>query len=98
MDLYWSNEALNEADAATAFYQERQSGLSKRFLDNLEDAATRIVRNPYLYKKIESNIRKCKVPHFPYALIYRTQQESLEIIAVMHLRKEPGYWKHRDSV
>jgi hypothetical protein len=43
----------------------------------------------------ESNIRKCKLPHFPYALIYRIQTDSIQIIAVMHLRQAPGYWKRR---
>jgi len=96
--LLWNKDALREADETAAFYQEKQSGLEKRFLDNLEDATARIARNPYLYRKIENNIRKCKLPHFPYAVIYRIEKETLEIIAIMHLRQAPGYWKHRDSV
>ncbi len=95
MILLWNEEALREADAAAAFYQDKQSGLGKRFLENLEDAASRIARSPYLYRKIEGNIRKCKLPHFPYAVIYRIRHESIEIIALMHLRQSPGYWKFR---
>jgi len=95
MLIVWDEEALREADAAAKFYQQKQSGLGKRFLDNLEDAASRILHRPYLYRQIEANIRKCKLPHFPYAVIYRIQADVIQIIAIMHLRQEPGYWKHR---
>ncbi|WP_424204564.1 hypothetical protein [Sulfuricaulis sp.] len=33
--------------------------------------------------------------HFPYGIIYRVRFDVIEIIAVMHLRRSPGYWKQR---
>jgi hypothetical protein len=33
MLVFWYEEALFEADAAAKFYQQRQVGLGKRFLD-----------------------------------------------------------------
>ncbi len=95
MLIVWDEEALSEADAAAVFYQQKQPGLGQRFLDNLEDAASKIAHRPYLYRQIEANIRKCKLPHFPYGVIYRIQADTIQIIAVMHLRQNPGYWKHR---
>ena len=92
---YFHPEALEEADQAAQFYEERQSGLGTRFLDVLEDALTRIQRNPRLYQKISGNIRKCRVLRFPYGIIFRDQDDSIEIIAVMHLKRKPGYWKAR---
>lgn len=41
-----------EASQATQSYEERQAGLEARFLDVLEDALTRIQRNPRLYQKV----------------------------------------------
>jgi plasmid stabilization system protein ParE len=95
MFIVWHEEAQSEADAAAEFYQQKQSGLEKCFLDNLEDAISKITRRPYLYRQIEANIRKCKLSHFPYTVIYRIQADAIQIIAVMHLRQEPGYWKYR---
>jgi len=89
MVLYWNKEAPRETDVADKFHQDRQFGVGKRFLGHLEDAASRITRNPYLYRKIEDDIRKCRLPHFSNALIYRIQPKSIPIIAVMHLRKAP---------
>jgi plasmid stabilization system protein ParE len=95
MKLRWHGEARAEADAAAAFYNEKQAGLAQRFLDDIEEALHRIQRHPYAYRLIEGDIRKCRVTHFPYGIIYRTRTDTIEIITVMHLRRSPGYWKQR---
>ena len=88
-------EALEEADNAAAFYGEQQLGLEVRFLEALNDTISRIRRNPLLYRCIEGEIRKCRITHFPYGIIYRVNNDRIEVIAVMHLRQRPGYWKSR---
>ena len=55
----------------------------------------RIQRHPLAYRQVEGDIRKCRVTHFPYGVIYRVRSDLIEIIAVMHLRRSPGYWKQR---
>lgn len=95
MKFRWHAEARKEADTAAAFYAEKQPGLAQRFLDDLEIALRRIQRHPHAYRQVESDIRRCRVPHFPYGVIYRVRADQIEIIAVMHLRKSPGYWKQR---
>ena len=89
-------EALQEIDEAAAFYKERQPGLEKRFLEALQDTIARIRRNPLLYRRVEGEIRKSRLLRFPYGVIYRLDESArVEILAVMHLRKQPGYWKAR---
>ena len=95
MTLRWHEEAREEADAAVAFYKEKQLSLAQRFLDDLEVALRRIQRHPQAYRQVEGDIRKCRVSHFPYGVIYRFRSDHIEIIAVMHLRRSPGYWKRR---
>lgn len=95
MKLRWHREARAETDAAAAFYNEKQAGLAQRFLDNLEEALHRIQRHPQAYRQVEGEIRKCRVAHFPFGVIYRVRSDSIEIIAVVHRRQSPGYWKQR---
>ncbi len=95
--LRWHAEAVDEADAAAAFYQEKQPGLEQRFLEVLEDALRRIQRRPKLYQSSEGDIRKCKLPRFPYGIIFREKPEHIEIIAIMHLHRRPGYWRARQK-
>ncbi len=89
-------KALQEADEAAAFYRERQPGLERRFLEALDDAIARIRRNPLIYRRVEGEIRKCRLLRFPYGLIYRLDPDDrLEVLAVMHTRKHQDYWKPR---
>jgi plasmid stabilization system protein ParE len=87
--------ALKEADEAANFYEKRQKGLGKRFIEALTDAINKIRSNPKLYGKVDDNIRKSRVLRFPYGIIYRVQNEYIEIIAVIHFKKKPDYWKCR---
>lgn len=88
-------KALEEADQAAAFYRAQKPGLEVRFLEALNDAISRIRRNPFLYRCIESDIRKCRIMRFPYGVIYRATEDSVQVIAIMHLRQRPDYWKSR---
>lgn len=94
MTIRWCPDALAEADAATEFYRDKRRGLAQRFLDNLEDALQRVEQHPHIYREVEPGIRKCRIRSFPYALIFR-DGPTIEIVAVMHIRQKPGYWKDR---
>ena len=87
--------AFEEADQAAAFYRGQKLGLEVRFLEALNDAISRIRRNPLLYRRVEGGIRKCRIVRFPYGVIYRTAEDRVDVIAIMHLRQRPGYWKSR---
>jgi plasmid stabilization system protein ParE len=87
--------AREELEQAILFYQKQQAGLEKRFIEAVDDAINRVCRNPLLYRKIDNKTRKCRLLHFPYAIIFQIASAQIEIIAVMHLRKQPHYWQSR---
>jgi len=87
--------AAQEIEQTTAFYNKQQAGLEKRFIEDLEDGIEKVCAHPLRYKVVEGDVRKCRLEHFPYLLIYQVQSEQVEIIALMHLRKQPDYWKNR---
>ena len=93
--FHFHPEALAEADAAAGFYDERRKGLGVRFVTEMTEAIARIRMNPSIYRKVGSDVRKCRIEYFPYAIVFRARGKEVEIIAVMHLRREPGYWKRR---
>jgi len=96
MRLCWFHpEALAEADVAATFYKAQQPELEVRFLEALNDTIVRIRSNPLMYRCVEGNVRKCRILRFPYDVIYRAGEDRIEVIAVMHLRRQPGYWKSR---
>jgi toxin ParE1/3/4 len=90
-------DARSEFLESVRYYQHQQSGLGERFLEAVRDAIQRVCDRPLLYRSIEVNVRKCHVVRFPYGIIYRLKDGKIEILAVMHLRRKPGYWRDRMS-
>ena len=88
-------EADAELIAAAAYYQDQQEDLGKRFLSSVEDSLARIRINPRLCPAIDGDVRRCLTRTFPFGVLFRDRADRIEIIAVMHLRREPGYWKER---
>jgi len=39
--------------------------------------------------------RKLVLQRFPYVIVYREKESSVEILAVAHGHRQPGYWKDR---
>lgn len=93
--MRWHPRAVAEADAAARYYRDQRADLARRFLNSLDEALDRIALHPRIYREVEPGVRKCKLKTFPYALIFRDNGPEIEIVAVMHIRREPGYWKAR---
>jgi len=88
-------QARTELREAARYYSSQQPGLGRRFLSAVREAVDRVQGFPLLYRVIEDDLRQCRVARFPYGLIYRMTTDHIEIIAVMHLHREPGYWRSR---
>jgi hypothetical protein len=44
---------------------------------------------------VNEDVRRCLAHIFPYAILYTIEADYILIVAVMHLSREPGYWKDR---
>jgi toxin ParE1/3/4 len=40
-------------------------------------------------------VRSLGVRHFPFRVVYINEGTPFTVIAVAHMSREPGYWKHR---
>jgi toxin ParE1/3/4 len=87
--------AREELIQSAQHYQTQRLGLGRRFASAVHDAVRRIQEYPMLYRILEGDIRRCRVLRFPYGVVYRAKPERIEVPAVMHLHRKPGYWKSR---
>ena len=55
----------------------------------------RVVVTPDRWRILEEDVRRCLVRVFPYAVLYTIETDYILILAVMHGKREPGYWRHR---
>lgn len=88
-------EALAEYQDAARYYANCQAKLELRFMDCVESTIRKIVDTPDRWRKFEGEIRRLLTPIFPYAVLYTVESDHILILAVMHCRREPGYWRHR---
>jgi len=44
---------------------------------------------------MEHDVRRCLVNRFPFGVLYSVEPTSIFVIAVMHHRRRPDYWKNR---
>jgi len=87
--------ARGELILSAQYYQAQSPGLGRRFASAVRDAIHRIQEFPLLSPVLEDDVRRCRVLRFPYGVVYRAKPERIEVLAVMHLHRQPRYWKHR---
>jgi plasmid stabilization system protein ParE len=89
-------EAQAESEARSAFlwYLTRSPHAAESFRVALEEAIDAIAEAPERYPELEPGIHRRLVLHrFPYAVLYRIAGEEVQVVAVMHLNRRPGYWR-----
>jgi hypothetical protein len=50
---------------------------------------------PFSCAVLEEDVRRCLVNKFPYGVVYFVKDNFIIVLAIMHLRKKPNYWKKR---
>ena len=95
-------EASEEAESAVDWYESRQEGLGRDFLEELERALTLIAESPNTWSlwpgMPESlGIRRFLLSRFPYGVAYEVTESEIVVYAVAHLARKPGYWKDRPT-
>ena len=76
-------------------YTDASPLLGRRFCDEITSVFSRIIEHPLRYKQFDPPARRLFANGFPYAVIYVAKPDAIWIIAVMHVRREPSYWKER---
>ncbi|MBI4651961.1 type II toxin-antitoxin system RelE/ParE family toxin [Candidatus Desantisbacteria bacterium] len=95
MNYSFHPEAEEEFIEAINYYEEKESGLGYDFAIEVYLTIERTIAFPKAWPIIEDDIRRSLVQRFPYGILYSEDKEKIYIVAVMHLHREPEYWKYR---
>jgi hypothetical protein len=92
-------EAEIEYLQAVRFYEDQRPGLGARLIKEFEHTIQIAADRPLGWKIIEANgIRRVDLRRFPYAIFYRVLSSGeLQVTAVGHHRRRPGYWVSRTA-
>jgi hypothetical protein len=55
----------------------------------------RIAERPELAPPFEGGVRGSLLRGYPYGVLYEVGPDAVVVLAIMHLRREPGYWRDR---
>ena len=87
--------AEQEALAAYRWYAERNALVADIFVIELDAAMDLIAESPRRWPRIGRRYRRFVLGRFPFNVVYMLRRECVEVIALAHHRRRPGYWVGR---
>ncbi len=89
-------EAREEFAAAVRWYEQQRSGLGGEFFDAVVHATSLIQAQPEIGTlSRDRRTRRVLLERFPYQVVHRLSPEEIVIVAIAHLKRQPGYWRKR---
>lgn len=88
-------DAALEYEAAFEWYLERSILAASKFAESLNRAIDMIAEAPQRWLASSNGIRRFLLQKFPFAIVYRELPAVIQVVAIAHTRRKPGYWKQR---
>jgi toxin ParE1/3/4 len=89
------DEAEAELSEVFLYYAGRNPDTALKFYQEITDSFSHILRQPKIGSPIEEPYRKFVTTRFHYIIIYKETPEGINVDAVGHHSREPGYWRDR---
>jgi plasmid stabilization system protein ParE len=86
--------AQDELIESALYYEAARTGLGVAFRDAVRMVLDRLLEHPES-GELRPGTRRLVVSGFPYDIVYRVTPMDLEVLAVAHHRRRPGYWRRR---
>jgi toxin ParE1/3/4 len=94
MKVIFHPAADAEMIAVARFYDSKVHQLGADFLDEIERYCHLLAQQPLIGNDYLHGTRRVLTQRFPYSIVYRIiEEQQIEIIAVAHQHRNPGYWK-----
>ena len=75
--------------------RQRSRRAADAFLSEIDCIAQQISENPERFPAFEHGTRRMLFRRFPYSIVFRETAAGVEIVAVAHGHRVPGYWRYR---
>jgi len=87
--------AEQELRAAYLWYLERNGIVAEALQLEIDHAMAVISESPNRWPRLTESERHYVLPRFPFSLVYRVEPQFVEVIAIAHQKRKPGYWSKR---
>jgi plasmid stabilization system protein ParE len=80
---------------AALWYESRSLGLGADFLRAVDVCLSEIQRSPDRFPQVYRQGRRALVRRFPYAVYFVSTATTIQVVACMHVRRDPRRWQER---
>jgi plasmid stabilization system protein ParE len=77
------------------WYEGERPGLGDGLQSAIDSALLLLAHNPEIRPVVHRDLRRVSLHRFPYSLYYRIDGEILDIVALLHHRRNPQIWQSR---
>ena len=88
-------EALEEYLGAVSYYADVSPRLAESFINAFESGIEEILTYPGAWQIVGQDVRRYLIKRFPFGIYYCIEGDRVMIYAVMHMSRDPQYWKDR---
>jgi plasmid stabilization system protein ParE len=88
-------DADRELTDASLQYAAISAALGRSFVEQIGELLREVGSGPKRYRMFDPPMRRHFKRRFPYAILYVDQPDRVLIVAVMHCKQRPGYWRGR---
>lgn len=88
-------DAENDLREAFDWYESREAGLGRDFVEQVDRTLCIIRQMPESYATVFRSIRVAKLKRFPYIVCYKFDGRCIEVHAVFHAHRKPSSWQDR---
>lgn len=93
--LEFHPESKSESREAIDWYWSRSRVAALDFADELKAALTRLGKAPQICPPYLRGTRRMLLDRFPFCVVFRERPHDIQVVAVAHAKRRPGYWAKR---
>jgi plasmid stabilization system protein ParE len=87
--------AAQEVESTYEWYAARDVSAAHGFREELRQAVDVVAESPQTWPRYGRRARRYVFPRYPFSLVYIVRGDVIEVVAVAHGRRRPGYWRSR---
>ena len=87
--------ALEDIRQARDWYRVRDETAAQAFFGEIEGAIARIAERPEAWPPYVHGTRRFLLRRYPFSVVYRLTPSVIQIVAVAHGKRRPGFWRDR---
>ena len=93
--LTYHPEASEEIDESYNWYEIRSTRAADGFYEELFPVVKRVRQQPGLFPSYLHGTQRAVLDRYPFSVVFRNLPNEIQIVAVAHAKRRPGYWSNR---